>query len=135
MLFLSKSHVFSFQRTFKLTVFLKFVHLKLFKNNENCVKVVPLSNVFSIFAYLLVFSIILQIKIKKLNFLLYKWSLNKDNKLKWVINNPKHICFYRYYYKLISLKIAIYSFALHDCNFTNLIKDFYLIIYFLLSVA
>jgi len=52
------------------------------------VKVVPLSNVFSIFAYLLVFSIILQIKIKKLNFLLYKWSLNKDNKLKWVINSP-----------------------------------------------
>ena len=56
-------------------------------------RVVPLSNVFSIFAYLLVFSIILQIKIKKLNFLLYKWSLNKDNKLKWVINSPKHICF------------------------------------------
>ena len=69
------------------------MHLKLLKNNENYVRVVPLSNVFSIFAYLLVFSIILQIKIKKLNFLLYKWSLNKDNKLKWVINIPKHICF------------------------------------------
>ena len=87
------------------------MHLKLLKNNENYVRVVPLSNVFSIFAYLLVFSIFLQIKIKKLNFLLYKWCLNKDNKLKWVINNPKHNCFYGYYYKLITLKIAIYSFA------------------------